>query len=45
MVGEYPAQMLQALEDQRVRILRQYLERGEPVPMPRPPLQTVPGRH
>jgi predicted RNase H-like HicB family nuclease len=39
--GETPMEAMDGLEEQRVRYIVDHLQRGEPIPVPRPPLRSL----
>ena len=39
--GETPMEAMERLEEQRIRYIVEHLQRGEPIPVPRPPLRSL----
>ena len=39
--GETPTEAMERLEEQRIRYIVEHLQRGEPIPVPRPPLRSL----
>ena len=39
--GETPMEAMDKLEEQRIRYIVEHLQKGEPIPVPRPPLRSL----
>jgi predicted RNase H-like HicB family nuclease len=39
--GETPMEAMDRLEEQRIRYIVEHLQKGEPIPVPRPPLRSL----
>jgi predicted RNase H-like HicB family nuclease len=39
--GDTPTEAMDRLEEQRVRYIVEHLQKGEPIPVPRPPLRSL----
>ena len=39
--GETPMEAMERLEEQRIRYIVEHLQKGEPIPVPRPPLRSL----